>query len=231
MISPKATKYNQQNLKHLGQKTIRDLEHGCHKQAHEFLFRLLLSKNILPRFILSSWSVIWFLRSISHYWILEWIGATSEILLRRQIQYIIHYTLQHLQPQVLHCPFTKQFCISLCKAKGILLAKWVAGANPHLSIWFYKLLNFGTAMIIQVLHLFIYTIAQKHAFFNPLQFIQPLNLLVKHFGAHCCSNFPCFAQLYATFYTKKFVLCVCIFLEDEKDIPEYSYWYKLPSLL
>ena len=47
MNSPKTTEDNQQNHKKLGQKH-KDLEHGCPKQAHEFLSWLLSSKTILP---------------------------------------------------------------------------------------------------------------------------------------------------------------------------------------
>ena len=45
--------------------TIKDLEQVCPKQAHDFLSWLLSSKTILPRLILSSWSVICFVSSIS----------------------------------------------------------------------------------------------------------------------------------------------------------------------
>ena len=64
-------------------------------------------------------------------------------------------------------------------------------------------------------------------FLFPLQSIHPLNLLVKRFGAHCNPNFHCSTQFHANFlYTKKLVLWVCTFLEDEKNMPEHSHQKK-----
>ena len=45
--------------------TISDLEQICPKQARDFLSRLLSSKTILPKLILTSRSVICFVSSIS----------------------------------------------------------------------------------------------------------------------------------------------------------------------
>ena len=45
--------------------TISELEQVCPKQDQDFLSWLLSSKTILPRLILTSWSVICFVSSIS----------------------------------------------------------------------------------------------------------------------------------------------------------------------
>ena len=39
-------------------KTIRDLEQKIPEKDHDFLYSLLLSKTILPRILISSWSAI-----------------------------------------------------------------------------------------------------------------------------------------------------------------------------
>ena len=50
---------------------IIDLEQVCRQEDHDFLSWLLSSKTIKPRLLLSSWSVICLVRSISQYWILK----------------------------------------------------------------------------------------------------------------------------------------------------------------
>ena len=51
--------------KSLDKNTNKDLEQVCPEQAHDFLSWLLLSQTNLPRLILSSWSVIRLVSSIS----------------------------------------------------------------------------------------------------------------------------------------------------------------------
>ena len=67
--------------------------------------------------------------------------------------------------------------------------------------------------------------------FLPSQNIQPSYVLVKRFGGLCNPNFHCSTQFYANFsHTKKLVLWVCTFLDDEKSILEHSHPNKLQTL-
>ena len=62
-----------------------------------------------------------------------------------------------------HYPVAKQVCFALSTVKGGLVSEWVTRANPNFFI--NEILNFGTAMIFQIFHLFIIKIAKNLAFF------------------------------------------------------------------
>ena len=61
----------------------------------------------------------------------------------------LHNT-KNLKLEMLHYPFTKQFCLALCTVKCGLACERVTRTNPHFFI--NEILNFGTANIIQVFH-------------------------------------------------------------------------------
>ena len=62
-----------------------------------------------------------------------------------------------------HYLLTRQFCRTLCTLKYGLVSEWVTRANPICFI--NEILNFGTAVIFQLFHLFIQWIAKSVALF------------------------------------------------------------------
>ena len=134
------------------------------------------------------------------------------------------HTTKTLQLYMLHCPVIKRICLALCTVKCAFVSEWATAANPHFLI--NKITNFGAVLIIQFFHLFLKQSAKNIAFFSWFSrvFILSIpgknvgNLTVNHPNIHCSTHFR------ARFlYTKMPVLWVCIFLEDEKSIPELSH--------
>ena len=80
---------------------------------------------------------------------------------------------------MLYCPSTKQFCLPFCIVKCTFLSDWVTAANPQSFVWFYKLLDFRTAMIIQLFYLFNNWTAQKLSFFFPFWKVFSLSMFRK----------------------------------------------------
>ena len=54
---------------------------------------------------------------------------------------------------MVHYPVTEQFRLALCTVNYGPVLEWVTRVIPHL--FSHDILNFGTAMIIEVFHLFI----------------------------------------------------------------------------
>ena len=60
-------------------------------------------------------------------------------------------------------PVTKQFCFTFCTVERAFVSEWVTQASTHFFI--NVILNFGTAVMFQIFHLFIQKIAKNLAFF------------------------------------------------------------------
>ena len=98
--------------------TIKDLEQVCPKQDHDFLSWWLSSETISPRLILSSWSVVSLVRSIS-----QWRKPDKTESFKRFTYIDSDKTFRNLKNLKLHmqpCPVTKQFCLALCTVKSDL---------------------------------------------------------------------------------------------------------------
>ena len=74
----------------------------------------------------------------------------------------LHNT-KNIKLEMLHYPFTKQFCLALCIVKCGLACECVTRTNPHFFI--NEILNFRTANIIQVFHPSTQITAKVFAFF------------------------------------------------------------------
>ena len=142
--------------------------------------------------------------------------------MRRHKQYTIQNKINNFKCCIVISPNffafrSPQWTEVLCRN-----AEWLAGASPHLFVWFHKLVISAEALNIQVFHCFFVQIAQEIAFFLfPSHSIKPINLLIEHFGACGNQNFHCSTQLPESFlYTKLLALSVGSILEEEMSIPE-----------
>ena len=102
---------------------------------------------------------------------------------------------------MLQYPVTKHFCFTICTMKYCLLSEWVTRTTPH---FIKEILNFGTAMIFQVFHLFTHLAAKNVAFF--CSFWENIHLL-HHWGkcweAHCNPKVHCSTQFPASFFEQQ----------------------------
>ena len=106
-ILQKQPKILNKTKKSCGKNTINGLDQVCPKQAHDFLAWLLSSKTFLPTIILSSWSIICLVRSISQYWVSKKrIESFQQIFVRRYWQYISHYKLYKSKCRFIQLPNT-----------------------------------------------------------------------------------------------------------------------------
>ena len=105
--------------------TISDLEQVCPKQAQDLLSWLLSSKTILPRLMLSSWSVICFVSSISQN---EW---TNHVELKELISSKHKYNKHVQNLEMLHSPFSIHLCFSLGTMKPCFVSESVTRADPR----------------------------------------------------------------------------------------------------
>ena len=81
---------------------------------------------------------------------------------------------------MVQCPVNKQFYFALCTVNGGLSSERVKWANLH--VFINKISNWRSAMIIQVLHLFIQEIATKDAFFFSFYRVFTLYIPNKYVG-------------------------------------------------
>ena len=202
-------------IKSLDKITIKYLEQVCPKQAHELLSWLLSWNTILPRLILSSWSVICLVRSISQHWIAKKIDSFWRIRFRRYWQYISQYNVYNFK-----------WCI--IQLANIFALRSATGTHPHFSI--KEILNLGQqwSWSSKFSTPASFKMSKILNFFNPFAKYSPftslkrvwLQLTVIHCSTRSRASF---------FYTKMLVSRVCIFLEDKMSILDCSHRKKLPT--
>ena len=128
--------------------TISDLEQVCPKQAQYFLSWLLSSKAILPSLMLSSWTVICFLSSISQNECYSKIMSSWKNWISRRHKYNKH--VQNLQ--MLHSPISVHLCLPLGTVKPCFVSERVTRADPQ-TVHFDKVLNFWATIVIQIFYI------------------------------------------------------------------------------
>ena len=106
---------------------ISDLEQICPEQAQDFFSWLLSSNSILSRLILSSWSVICFVNSISH---IECFRKKSCQVERINLVVNTNTINTYKNLQMLHSPFSIHLCFPLGTVKPCFVSERVTRTNP-----------------------------------------------------------------------------------------------------
>ena len=143
---------------------------------------------------------------------------------------ILHRTIRALFLQELHCPFSKQFCLSLCSVKCSLVWGKGSWSNCTFVFLFLHALEFWDSSDQPSFTLFIQKIAQSLHFFVRFAENSAFTSFSRPFWSTLLSKLP----LINTFLCKilvhqKACLWFGIFLEDEKSFPEYSQQTEIPS--
>ena len=150
--------------------TIRHLEQVCPEQAQDFLSWLLSSKTILPRLILSSWSVICFVSSTS-----QNEGCKKSCRIERINLVVNTNTINtYKNIQMLHSPFSIHLCFALGTVNPCLVTETVTRADPR-SLRFDKILNYWATVVIRIFYISSKKIGHQSTLFEPFS---------KHFCIH-----------------------------------------------
>ena len=139
--------------------TISDLEQFCPKQAKDFLSWLLSSEPILPRLILSSWSVICFQSSTSQ--------NEKKTCRVERVNLVVNTNTKNTYKflQMLHSPFSVQVCFPLGTVKPCFVSEKVTRADPR-TVRFDKVLNFWATIVIQIFYIWSEKIGQQSTLFE-----------------------------------------------------------------
>ena len=148
--------------------TISDLEQVCPKQDQDFLSWLLSSKTILPRFFLSSWSVIFFVSSISQ-------NEKKSCRVERIKLVVNTNTINTYNLQMLHSPFSIHLCFPLGTVKPCFVSERVTRAVPE-TVRFDKILNFWATIVSQIFYILSENCGQQ-------------STLLESFNKHFCIRY------------------------------------------
>ena len=133
------------------QNTIEGLEQLCPKRNHDFLCWMLTSETQSHRLLVSSWSVICLLCSISQNW-----------TLRKRLNDFERFKFVDTDKTFRKANFTtisgtfsskQTLLLAICTLKEDLVSEWVTRADPQFFI--NETLNSGTVMINQTFHFLI----------------------------------------------------------------------------
>ena len=161
-ILQKQLKMINQMTKSWDRNTISDLEQVCPKQAQDFLSWLLSSKTILPRIIISSWSVICFVSSISQNECYRKKSCRVE-----RIKLVVNTNTINTCKTYKCCIAQSPHTFALLSAQWslVFLSETVTRADPR-TVRFDKILNFRATIVIQIFYILSEKCGQQSTLFE-----------------------------------------------------------------